>query len=59
VVEPEIPEQMAEVLVCILENESERVRFGQNSRNLVLDKFTLDHFARKTEEVYLSLVNNL
>lgn len=58
-VEPGIPEQMAEALACILENQSEKVRFGENSRNLVLEKFTLDHFARKTEEVYLDLLNNL
>jgi glycosyltransferase involved in cell wall biosynthesis len=58
-VEPGIPEQMSEALTCILENQSEKVRFGQNSRNLVLEKFTLDHFARKTEKVYLDLLNNL
>ncbi len=57
VVEPKDPEQMAAFLMDLLQDEPKRLRFGQKSRDLVLEKFTLDHFARKTEEVYLSLFN--
>jgi glycosyltransferase involved in cell wall biosynthesis len=57
VVEPKDPGQMAAALMDLLKDETKRQQFGQNSRNLVLERFTLDHFARKTEEVYLSLLN--
>ncbi len=57
VVEPKDTRQMAAALIDLLEDKSKRLQFGQNSRNLVLERFTLDHFARRTEEVYLSLLN--
>ena len=57
VVEPRNPEQMAGSLIDLLQDEPKRLRFGQKSRDLVLEEFTLDHFARKTEEVYKSLLS--
>ncbi len=58
VVEPQNPEQMAGSLIDLLQDEPKRLRFGQKSRDLVLEEFTLDHFARKTEEVYKSLLSH-
>ena len=57
VVEAKNTEQMAESLIDLLQDEPKRLRFGQNGRSLVLEKFTLNLFARKTEEVYQSLLN--
>jgi glycosyltransferase involved in cell wall biosynthesis len=59
VVEPKSPEQMAASLIDLLQDEPKRRRFGQKSRDLVVERFTLDHFARKTEEVYESLLHRL
>jgi glycosyltransferase involved in cell wall biosynthesis len=59
VVEPKKPGQMAASLIDLLQDEPKRLRFGQKSRDLVLERFTLDQFARKTEEVYKSLLDRL
>lgn len=57
VVKPGNAKEMAEALIGLLEDESKRHAYGRNSRRLVLEKFTLDRFARKTEDVYLNLLN--
>ncbi len=57
VVEPGDARAMADALISLLENQSKRLTYGRNSRSLVLEEFTLDRFARKTEDVYLSLLN--
>jgi len=56
-VEPRNPQKLAEALIELLQDEHKRKRFGEKSRSIVLDKFTLDIFAQKTEEVYLSLLS--
>jgi glycosyltransferase involved in cell wall biosynthesis len=57
VVEPGYAGRMADALIRLLEDESQRLNCGRNSRSLVLEEFTLDRFAQKTEDVYLSLLN--
>jgi glycosyltransferase involved in cell wall biosynthesis len=57
VVEPEDSRKLANALTELLEDDKKRQRYGEKSRSLVEDKFTLDVFAKKTEAVYLSLLN--
>ena len=56
-VEPGDAFQMAEAMMRLLENEQLRKRFGEASRQKVVEKFTLDGFAKRTEEVYFSLLD--
>ena len=56
-VSPQSAEGLGKALVKLLRDEKKRRAFGQNSRKIVLDEFTLEVFARRTEEVYLSLLN--
>jgi glycosyltransferase involved in cell wall biosynthesis len=57
VVKPGNPQELASALVELLQDHEKRREFGERSRSIVTEKFTLDVFARKTEEVYLSLLN--
>jgi glycosyltransferase involved in cell wall biosynthesis len=54
VVEPKRPKEFADAILELLQDENKRKRFGEKSRSMVLEKFGLDSFARKTEEVYFS-----
>jgi glycosyltransferase involved in cell wall biosynthesis len=56
-VEPENAQQMANALIELLKDGEKRKIFGEASRGIVLEKFTLDLFAQKTEEVYFSLLS--
>lgn len=56
-VEPGDVLKMAEAITELLENEQKRRDFAEASRRIVVEKFTLDGFAQRTEEVYLSLLN--
>ena len=56
-VEPNDAPQMAEAMMRLLENERLRQCFGEMGRQKVVEKFTLDSFARRTEEVYFSLLD--
>jgi glycosyltransferase involved in cell wall biosynthesis len=57
VVEPGNSKKLADAVTELLEDEEKRKRYGENSRSLVKEKFTLDVFAKKTEAVYLGLLN--
>jgi glycosyltransferase involved in cell wall biosynthesis len=57
VVEPKNPQRLADALIKLLQDEHKRKKFGEKSRSMVLEKFTLDAFAQKTEEVYIMLLN--
>jgi glycosyltransferase involved in cell wall biosynthesis len=57
VVEPKNPQELASAINELLRDKDKRKRFGEKSRGIVMEKFTLDVFARKTEEVYLSLLD--
>jgi glycosyltransferase involved in cell wall biosynthesis len=57
VVEPKNPQELASAIIELLRDRSKRKKFGEKSRSDVMEKFTLDVFARKTEEVYLGLLN--
>jgi glycosyltransferase involved in cell wall biosynthesis len=57
VVSPRSADKLGEALVELLRDENKRRVFGQNSRKRVLEEFTLEVFARRTEEVYSSLLN--
>jgi glycosyltransferase involved in cell wall biosynthesis len=57
VVEPKNPQELASAIIELLRDKDKRKRFGEKSRGIVMEKFTLDVFARKTEEVYLSLLD--
>lgn len=56
-VEPGDALQMAEAMMRLLEDERLRKRFGEASRQKVMEEFTLESFARRTEEVYFSLLD--
>jgi glycosyltransferase involved in cell wall biosynthesis len=56
-VDPGDATQMAAAIIRLLEDELLRKRMGEVSRQMVEDKFTLDGFARRTEEVYFRLLN--
>ncbi|MFH1336117.1 MAG: glycosyltransferase family 4 protein [Candidatus Zixiibacteriota bacterium] len=56
-IEPGNVPKMAEAITELLENEQKRRDFAEASRRIVIEKFTLDGFARRTEEVYLSLLS--
>jgi glycosyltransferase involved in cell wall biosynthesis len=57
VVEPKNAQELARALIDLLQHEHKRKKFGEKSRSIVSEKFTLDVFAQKTEEVYLNLLN--
>jgi glycosyltransferase involved in cell wall biosynthesis len=48
---------MADAITELLENDQKRIGFAKASRRIVTEKFTLDSFAQRTEEVYLSLLS--
>lgn len=43
---------LAEAVLYLLENESERRKMGKNARKVVISNYTWDRIAKKTEEVY-------
>jgi glycosyltransferase involved in cell wall biosynthesis len=57
VVEPKNQQELASALVELLRDKEKRKRFGEKSLSMVMEQFTLDAFAQKTEEVYLSILN--
>lgn len=57
VVEPKEWQELASAIIELLRDQGKRKNFGENSRSIVMEKFTLDLFAQKTEEVYLSLLD--
>jgi glycosyltransferase involved in cell wall biosynthesis len=56
-VEPKNAQQMGSAIIELLKDEEKRKRFGEASRRMVIEKFTQDIFAQRTEEVYLSLLS--
>jgi glycosyltransferase involved in cell wall biosynthesis len=56
-VEPGDVPRMAEAVTELLEDEQKRRDFAQASRRMVIENFTLNGFAQRTEEVYLSLLS--
>ena len=57
VVEPKNPQKLAFAIIELLRDQGQRKKFGEKSRSTVMEEFTLDLFAQKTEEVYLSLTD--
>jgi glycosyltransferase involved in cell wall biosynthesis len=57
VVQPAHAKELADALIGLLQDGHKRKEFGEKSRSIVTEQFTLDAFARKTEEVYFSLLN--
>ncbi len=57
VVDPGSAQELADALIELLQNHRKRKKFGEKSRSIVLQKFTLDKFAQRTQEVYFSLLN--
>jgi glycosyltransferase involved in cell wall biosynthesis len=55
VVEPKNPRELASAIIELLQDQSKRKKFGENSRSTVMEEFSLDAFARKTERIYLTL----
>jgi len=56
-VEPGNAQELAGALIELLQDEQKRKNYGEASRQMVLEKFTLDVFAQKTEEVYFSVLS--
>ena len=56
-VEPKNPQELASAILELLRDEGMRKKFGECSRSTVMEEFTLDEFARKTEKIYLSLLD--
>lgn len=55
-VKPENPQELAGALIKMLKDDQKRKKFGEASRRIVLEKYTLNLFAQKTEEVYYNLL---
>jgi glycosyltransferase involved in cell wall biosynthesis len=55
VVPPGNGEALAEAILKLLEDKEKRVDFGKAGRTLVEKNFSLEQFAKKTEEVYFEL----
>jgi D-inositol-3-phosphate glycosyltransferase len=51
-VEPTNREELAEALVKVLSDESERFRVGENAHRKVVERYTWDRIAERTMEVY-------
>ena len=56
-VEPKNPQELASAIIELLRDQDKRNKFGKNSRSAVMEEFTLDEFARKTEKIYLDLLD--
>jgi glycosyltransferase involved in cell wall biosynthesis len=56
-VDPGDVQGMTEAIIDLLENDQKRLNFAEASRRIVQEKFTLDGFAQRTEEVYLGLLS--
>ena len=57
VVDPGSAHKLADALIELLQDHRKRKKFGEKSRSIVLERFTLDTFAQRTQEVYFSLLN--
>jgi glycosyltransferase involved in cell wall biosynthesis len=55
-VAPFSPQQVAQAVLKMKENEGLRKNFGQNAHQLVMDQFTLPHTLDQMEQVYRNLV---
>jgi glycosyltransferase involved in cell wall biosynthesis len=51
------PEDMAEKVLFLMENESLKGRLGKNARSTVLEKFSLDQMLSLTEALYREVLN--
>jgi glycosyltransferase involved in cell wall biosynthesis len=56
-VEPKNPQELASAIIELLQDQGKRKKFGEKSRSTVMEEYTLDEFARKTEKIYLSLLD--
>jgi len=56
VVPPRDGEALGEGILKLLEDKEERINFGNSGRSLVEKDFSLEQFAKNTEEVYFELV---
>jgi glycosyltransferase involved in cell wall biosynthesis len=56
VVEPKDPQELASAIIELLRDGDMRKEFGERSRSTVMQEFTLDAFAQKTEKIYLGLL---
>ena len=52
VVKPKDSQDMGKMILELLKDKDKRKRFGEASRNLVENKFSIDTFVEKTEEFY-------
>lgn len=58
-VEPRNPRQLAEKILALLCDESMRDRMGQNGRQIVHERFSIQRTVRATEQVYISALNGI
>jgi len=56
VVPPEDGRALGEAILKLLENKEKRINFGNKGRSSVEKKFSLEQFAKNTEEVYFRLL---
>ena len=56
VVPPGDPEALGEAILGLLQNKEKRTKFGRNARSSAEKQFSLGQFAKRTEEVYFSLL---
>jgi len=57
VVEPKNPQELASAIIELLRDGEMRKKFGERSRSTVMEEFTMDAFAQKTEQIYLGLLD--
>jgi len=50
--------KFAEATLKLIDDPEERVRLGRNAREQAISQYSWEHYTRKLEEVYLSVVEN-
>ena len=55
-VEPENISELAEKIICLLDNEYIRIKFGSEIRKQAEDKYSWDKIVQKLEKIYVGVL---